>query len=93
MICSQETVMTYRGKVRGGVVVLEGDAKLPDGTVVSVEPVEQAVRPAAEEEQQLDELARMAELAVDTGIPDLSINHDHYLYGHPKVTEARESDE
>jgi hypothetical protein len=34
-----------------------------------------------------DPLWKMAELAVDMGIPDLSVNIDHYLYGHPKVTD------
>ena len=31
--------MTYRGTVKNGVVLLPADAKLPDGTKVSVEPV------------------------------------------------------
>lgn len=73
--------MTYRGRVKNGVVVLEGDVQLPEGTPVTVEPVEP---PVAE-----DPLFRMSELAVDTGIPDLATNVDHYLYGHPKVEDAR----
>ena len=32
--------MTYRGQVKNGVVVLEGPTRLPEGTVVAVEPVE-----------------------------------------------------
>lgn len=32
-----------------------------------------------------DPMLRMLDLAVDTGIPDLSTNIDHYLYGHPKA--------
>ena len=31
--------MTYRGKVKSGVVVLEGNAQIPDGTEVRVEPL------------------------------------------------------
>jgi len=31
---------TYKGTVRGGAVILEGDADLPDGTGVVVTPVE-----------------------------------------------------
>ena len=27
----------------------------------------------------------MGDYAIDTGIPDLATNVDHYLYGHPKV--------
>jgi hypothetical protein len=34
-----------------------------------------------------DILFNMADYAVDTGIPDLTVNIDHYLYGHPKVTD------
>ena len=30
----------------------------------------------------------MGELAMETGIPDLAIHADHYLYGHPKVKNA-----
>ena len=32
--------MTYRGKVKNGVVVLEGNAALEEGTIVRVEPEE-----------------------------------------------------
>jgi hypothetical protein len=68
--------MTYHGEVRGGVVVLDEGASLPDGTKVAV----QLLTPAAPE----DPLLRMASLAVETGIPDLGTNIDHYLYGHPR---------
>ncbi len=84
--------MSYKGTVKNGVVVLEPGVKLADGTVVRVEPdqkpgaVEQA-RPVPRD--QLDPVWRMGELAVPTGIPDLSTNADHYLYGHPKVSDAR----
>ena len=40
------------------------------------------------DKDQLDPVWRMGELAVDTGIPDLSVNIDHYLYGHPKVKDV-----
>ena len=36
-----------------------------------------------------DPFLRVLELAGPTGIPDLSINADHYLYGHPKMTDGR----
>jgi hypothetical protein len=38
--------MSYRGKLRGGVVVLEPDVQLPDGLDVIVQPVQ------PEQEQQ-----------------------------------------
>ncbi|HPD29705.1 MAG TPA: hypothetical protein PLL20_06900 [Phycisphaerae bacterium] len=68
--------MTYKGKVQGGVVVLEGGAALPEGAEVVVEPVE--------------DLPSWAEVFKDvlgkaTGLPkDLARNHDHYLHGAPK---------
>jgi len=69
--------MTYRGTVRNGVVVLDGDAKMPEGTEVRVEPME---------ERPLMDLVHVAE-----GVPDDpewptdgAAEHDHYLYGTAK---------
>jgi hypothetical protein len=67
-----------------GVVVLEGDARPPDGVLVEVVPIEPQ-SPSAEE----DPVYRLYELAVPTGIPDLAENLDHYLYGHPKASDAQ----
>ena len=36
-------VMTYRGQVKNGVVVIEGPIRLEDGTLVTVQPVEQPI--------------------------------------------------
>ena len=68
--------MKYHGEVRGGVVVLDDGAALPDGTKVAVH----LLTPPLPE----DPLLRMADLAGETGIPDLGTNIDHYLYGHPR---------
>ena len=76
--------MVYRGRVDHGVVVLEGEARLPDGAIVDVVPV---VSPAPTVEE--DPVYRIYELAVPTGIPDLAENLDHYLYGHPKASDAQ----
>ena len=69
--------MTYRGTVKNGVVVLEGDATLADGTVVRVELVE---------DRPLMDLVRLTEhLPADADWPsDGAAEHDHYLYGTPK---------
>ena len=69
--------MTYQGKVKNGVVVLEGNPSLADGTVVRVEPVE---------DRPLVDLVRATEhLSGDTDWPaDGAAEHDHYLYGTPK---------
>ena len=77
--------MSYKGTVRNGVVVLEPSAKLPEGTSVRVEPDPKS----AVSDEDLDPAWRIGELAKPTGIPDLAVNVDHYLYGHPKVTDAR----
>ncbi|HUD46857.1 MAG TPA: hypothetical protein VMR33_08505 [Candidatus Baltobacteraceae bacterium] len=77
--------MIYRGTVKGNVVTLEPGAHLPDGTAVHVqidEPVGNSTLP-----DQFD-LFQIGERAVETGIPDLATNADHYLYGHPKVNHA-----
>lgn len=76
--------MVYRGKVQGGVVVPESGAGLPEGAEVRIELI-----PSRHEESQArDPLLRMTDLSVETGIPDLASNIDHYLYGHPKTTDA-----
>ncbi len=64
------------------MVVLEPGTSLPEGTSVKVEP---DPVPAPED----DPLWHIPDLAVDTGIPDLAANIDHYLYGHPKVTDGQ----
>jgi len=77
--------MSYKGTIKNGVVVLEPEAKLPEGTAVRVEPESQPILNDAD----LDPAWRMDELAGPTGIPDLAVNVDHYLYGHPKVSDAK----
>ena len=75
--------MVYRGRIDHGVVVLEGDACPPEGAIVNVVLVESDAAKAAESVYRLDELA------TPTGIADLALNIDHYLYGHPKVDDAQ----
>ena len=41
------------------------------------------------EGQPIDPAYLIGDLAVDTGIPDLGRNIDHYLYGHPKVEDEK----
>ncbi|NUO82032.1 antitoxin family protein [candidate division KSB1 bacterium] len=38
----------------------------------------------AKSDAEQDSAFALAELAVETGIPDLAREHDHYLYGTPK---------
>ena len=76
--------MSYRGRVQGGVIVLDSATKLPDGTIVSIEPVAQADELPAERQETLSEVL-LAFAGKAQGLPpDASRNHDHYLYGTPK---------
>ena len=90
--------MTYRGRVKGGVVVLERGAKLREGELVTVFPRVGRARalakskttratPGANHSRKPTGLAKL--LLKHAGVikdlpPDLSANLDHYLYGHPK---------
>lgn len=74
--------MIYRGRVENGTVVLDEGIRLPDGTEVTIEPVE-----PAQEHQDGRTLYQRLEPFVGSakGLPpDASKNVDHYLYGHPK---------
>ena len=84
-------VMSYKGTVKNGVVVLESEARLPEGTpvLVHLESWESVVAKAPLGTPEDDPAFKMAELAGPTGIPDLAVNADHYLYGHPKVSDGR----
>jgi hypothetical protein len=78
--------MVYRGRVRNGVVVLEGPAKLEDGAEVTVRPVRKAAR-ASRKTKRLPTLYEQLKpfIGMANGLPrDMSVNHDHYLYGTPK---------
>ena len=69
--------MEYRGKVSGGVVVLEPGVELPEGSEVRVEvlPLDQTTLG-----ERLLKFAGRAQ-----GLPsDMADNHDHYLHGQPK---------
>jgi hypothetical protein len=70
--------MTYRGRVKNGVVVLDEPAELPEGTEVRVDPVaDETIPTLAEQFQDI--------IGIASDLPaDLALNHDHYLYGAPK---------
>ena len=83
--------MSVTGTVKNGVIVLEPGVNLPEGASVRVEtePVVSCEPAPGSPAPEDDPLWSIPDLAVDTGIPDLAVNLDHYLYGHPKVTDAR----
>ncbi len=71
--------MKYTGTVKGGGVVLEGDAMLDEGTRVQLEPVETPAPPSTLGQR----LKRFSGTARQ--LPgDMARNHDHYLHGRPK---------
>lgn len=70
--------MTYRGKVRNGVVVLPSRAKLPDGTPVVVSLVKT-------ESSDPSFLRELLKLAKNRDWPaDFALNHAYYAKGHPR---------
>jgi hypothetical protein len=77
--------MVYHGRVKDGTIVLDPAVELPDGAEVRVELEPTSDAPAS---SGTDPLVRMIDLAVETGIPDLATNVDHYLYAHPKASDA-----
>ena len=75
--------MTYRGVVKGGVVVLKENAGLPEGAEVEVSPAAQATStkcPSTSLADMFAELIRMAESTPCNLPEDLAANHDHYLH-------------
>lgn len=75
--------MTYRGKVQGGVIVLEKPSVLAEGTEVTVRPVADPPTGEDNDNSLSDSLLKLAGRA--KGLPtDAARNHDHYLYGTPK---------
>jgi hypothetical protein len=78
--------MVYRGRVKNGVVVLEGPSPLEEGAEVSVRPLRKRRRRSSKKKRPptLYERLRPFVGKVKDLPPDASINLDHYLYGAPK---------
>ena len=73
--------MTYKGKVRNGVVVLEEGAALPEDAEVNVELVGQ---PEPKQPPSWAEVFKDVIGSVEDMPPDMAENHDHYIHGTPK---------
>jgi hypothetical protein len=81
--------MTYFGTIKGGVVILRGAPPLPNGTEVTVAPVENGTGQTgygskSSASSKMLELGRAAESKPCDLPSDLAANHDHYLHGLPK---------
>ena len=78
--------MTYRGKVKNGVIVLDDPKAMPEGTEVSVRPLKRCTRKGVRKAGPptvYERYRRFIGVIKDLP-PDSSINIDHYLYGAPK---------
>ena len=74
--------MTYRGHVEGGVIVLEGGKRPPEGMIVRIEPLR---KPRAKKKPESVSGMLLSLAGRVKGLPrDMARNHDHYLHGHPK---------
>ncbi len=70
--------MDYKGRVRNGRVVLEGDIMLPEGIAVNVSVEEETLAPTLYERHQ-------AFIGLIDDLPaDFAAEHDHYIHGTPK---------
>ena len=71
-------VMTCRGRVKFGMIVLDQPVNLPEGAVVEVHPLADEDIPTI-----YDRFKDIIGIA-DSLPADSSVNHNHYLYGTPK---------
>lgn len=72
------------GRVVNGVVVFRDGESLPEGTEVSVEPINE-IEENRDNDNVWDVLLSFSGIVKDNDLPsDLSVNLDHYLYGAPK---------
>jgi len=71
-------IMAYRGHIQAGVVVLDDEVSLPDGTIVIVEPIE-SVRQMTLAERYKDSLGIASDLP-----SDMAENDDHHIHGTSK---------
>jgi hypothetical protein len=77
--------MTYRGRVKNGVIVLEDAGTLPEGAEVIVDVVVPLPEPPTTEpipslyERLKNVVGRVHDLP-----PDFAEHHDHYIHGTPK---------
>ena len=73
--------MTCKGRVKNGVVILEGGVSLPENAEVKVEVVGQG---KPEKPLSWAEVFKDVIGSVDDMPADMARNHDHYIHGTPK---------
>jgi hypothetical protein len=81
----RDSIMTFRGTVRNGVVVMHSEVALPEGAeVVVVLPESEPPKATSGVWAKLANLGRWAETQASNLPIELAENHDHYLHGQPK---------
>lgn len=80
--------MTFRGRVKNGVVVVDRPGRLPEGAEVVIEVAARA-KPKKKVKRNAAGLTvgeRLMKFAGKAkGLPaDLARNHDHYIHGTPR---------
>jgi predicted DNA-binding antitoxin AbrB/MazE fold protein len=75
-----------RGHVENGMVVLDDPVKLPEGTKVRVDLIDDEQKASLSNDQEPSLGQKLLKFAGKAeGLPpDFARNHDHYLYGTPK---------
>lgn len=78
--------MTYRGRMKNGVIVLDSPAPIAEGESVSVRPLKAKSGQRKKGTERLSLYDRLKPIiGIASGLPsDLARNHDHYLHGLPK---------
>lgn len=79
--------MSYRGRIKNGVIVLDQPADLPEGAEVEVRTVTPDDHRQAQPENGAPTLYdRLKDvIGIVDGLPtDMAENHDHYIHGTPK---------
>lgn len=78
--------MVFHGHVKDGIIVVDGPDVLPEGAEVRIQVVTPQAAPNEAEVPSLHERLKPFIGAAKGLPPDLSAQHDHYLYGTPKRT-------
>lgn len=81
-------MLAVRGIFQNGIVLPQQPVEAFDGQNVIITFLDRGNGESAfaTQESGWDELLELAETcAIETGISDLGHQHDHYLYGKPKV--------
>ncbi len=76
--------MSYIGRIKNGVVVIQGPTPLPEGAEVEIIPRAERENGSAKTSLSLYERLKPI-IGTAKGLPaDAARNVDHYLYGMPK---------